>query len=288
MNVIEKRKDKKKKKDAPKKKVNKDDLENKSKLSRKAYEAELSRLHAELVKLQLYVKKKGLKIIVVFEGRDAAGKGGVIKRITERVSPRVFRVEALPAPTEREKTQMYAQRYIRRFPAAGEIVLFDRSWYNRAGVERVMKFCTKDEYERFLEEAPVFESWMVESGIQLIQYWFDISMEEQERRFQARIDDPRKVWKLSPMDIESFKRWYEYSRARDDMLGATHTGWAPWNIVPADNKRRARLNCISHFLSQIPYKKLTRDKVKFGKRSMKGRYDDQASIAQDSSIPGKY
>jgi polyphosphate kinase 2 len=285
---MEKRKDKKKKKDAPKKKVDKDDLENKSKLSRKAYEAELSKLHAELVKLQLYVKKKGLKIIVVFEGRDAAGKGGVIKRITERVSPRVFRVEALPAPTEREKTQMYAQRYIRRFPAAGEIVLFDRSWYNRAGVERVMKFCTKDEYERFLEEAPLFERWMVDSGIKLIKYWFDIGMQEQERRFQARIDDPRKVWKLSPMDIESFKRWYEYSRARDDMFAATHTGWAPWNIVNADNKRRARLNCISHFLSQIPYKKLARDKVKFGTRSMKGRYDDQASIAQYSFIPEKY
>jgi polyphosphate kinase 2 len=262
--------------------------EQKAKLSRKVYEAELAKLHAELVKLQLYVREKGLKIIVVFEGRDAAGKGGVIKRITERVSPRVFRVEALPAPTDREKTQMYAQRYIRRFPAAGEIVLFDRSWYNRAGVERVMKFCTKREYERFLEEAPTFERWMVESGIQLIKYWFDISMEEQERRFQARIEDPRKVWKLSPMDIESFKRWYDYSRARDDMLAATHTGWAPWYIVRADNKRRARLNCISHLLSLIPYKNLPREKVKFGKRNLKGQYDDQASIAQFSFVPEKF
>ena len=262
--------------------------EHKRKLSRKEYEAELFKLHAELVKLQLFVKQKGLKIIVVFEGRDAAGKGGVIKRITERVSPRVFRVEALPAPTEREKTQMYEQRYIRRFPAAGEIVLFDRSWYNRAGVERVMKFCTKDQYERFLEDTPVFERWMVESGIQLIKYWFDISMEEQERRFQDRIDDPRKIWKLSPMDVESFKRWYDYSRARDDMLAATSTDWAPWHIVHADNKRRARLNCISHLLSLVPYKKMPREKVKLGKRDMKDRYDDQKSIAQFRFIPEKF
>ncbi len=258
------------------------------KLSRKAYEAELAKLHAELVKLQLYVKEKGLKIVVVFEGRDAAGKGGVIKRITERVSPRVFRVEALPAPTDREKTQMYVQRYIRRFPAAGEIVLFDRSWYNRAGVERVMNFCTKDEYEAFLDKAPTFERWMVEAGIQLIKYWFDISKAEQERRFQARIDDPRKVWKLSPMDVESFKRWYDYSRARDDMLAATHTDWAPWYIVRADNKRRARLNCISHLLSLIPYKKLSRKKVDLGKRGEKGKYDDQASIAQYNFVPQVY
>jgi len=281
-------KKKEKKKSKNKNKANKTSHEHKAKLSRNEYEAKLSKLHAELVKLQKWVIEKGLKIVVIFEGRDAAGKGGVIKRITERVSPRVFRVEALPAPTEREKTQMYGQRYIRRFPAAGEVVLFDRSWYNRAGVERVMKFCTKDEYERFLKDTPAFERWMVESGIQLIKYWFDISMEEQERRFQGRIDDPRKVWKLSPMDVESFKRWYDYSRARDDMLAATHSVWAPWNIVHADNKRHARLNCISHFLSQIPYKKLTREKVKFGKRSMKGKYDDQASIAQYSFVPEKY
>jgi polyphosphate kinase 2 len=277
-----------KKKSKAKKKIDKVDPEHKKKLSRKEYEAELFKLQAELVKLQYYVKKKGLKIVVVFEGRDAAGKGGVIKRITERVSPRVFRVEALPAPNEREKTQMYGQRYIQRFPAAGEVVLFDRSWYNRAGVERVMKFCTKDEYERFLREAPVFERWMFESGIQLIKYWFDISMDEQERRFQARIDDPRKIWKLSPMDVESFKRWYDYSRARDDMLAATSTGSAPWYIVHADNKRRARLNCISHFLSLIPYEKLPREKVKLGKRDIKGKYDDQKSIAQFRFIPEKY
>jgi len=281
-------KKKEKKKSKNKNKANKTIHEHKAKLSRNEYEAELSKLHAELVKLQNWVTEKGLKIVVIFEGRDAAGKGGVIKRITERVSPRVFRVEALPAPTEREKTQMYGQRYIRRFPAAGEVVLFDRSWYNRAGVERVMKLCTKEDYERFLKDTPAFERWMVESGIQLIKYWFDISMEEQERRFQGRIDDPRKVWKLSPMDVESFKRWYDYSRARDDMLAATHSGWAPWNIVHADNKQRARLNCISHFLSQIPYKKITREKVKFGKRSMKGKYDDQKSIAQFRFIPEKY
>jgi polyphosphate kinase 2 len=277
-----------KKKSKIKKKVDKVNYERKGKLSRKKYEAELFKLHAELVKLQHWVKEKGLKIVVIFEGRDAAGKGGVIKRITERVSPRVFRVEALPAPTEREKTQMYGQRYIRRFPASGEIVLFDRSWYNRAGVERVMKFCTKDEYERFLQDTPMFERWMVDSGIQLIKYWFDISMEEQERRFQARMEDPRKIWKLSPMDVESFKRWYEYSRARDDMLAATSSGWAPWFIVHADNKKRARLNCISHFLKQIPYKKLPRDKVKLGKRDLKGKYNDQKSIAQFRFIPEKY
>ena len=277
-----------KKKSKNKNKVNKSFHEHKAKLSRDEYEHKLSKLHAELVKLQNWVTEKGLKIVVILEGRDAAGKGGVIKRITERVSPRVFRVEALPAPTEREKTQMYGQRYIRRFPAAGEVVLFDRSWYNRAGVECVMKFCTKDEYERFLQDTPMFERWMVESGIQLIKYWFDISIEEQERRFQDRIDDPRKIWKLSPMDVESFKRWYDYSRARDDMLAATSTGWAPWHIVQADNKRRARLKCISHLLSLVPYKKLPREKVKLGKRDMKGTYDDQKSIAQFRFIPEKY
>ena len=277
-----------KKKSANKKKLDKSSSKANAKLSNKEYEAELFKLHAELVNLQHWVKAKGLKIVVVFEGRDAAGKGGVIKRITERVSPRVFRVEALPAPSEREKTQMYAQRYIRRFPAAGECVLFDRSWYNRAGVERVMKFCNKEEYERFLNYTPIFERWMIDSGIQLIKYWFDISMDEQERRFQARIDDPRKIWKLSPMDVASFKRWYDYSRARDDMLAATSTGWAPWYIVPADNKRRARLNCISHLLSMIPYKKLSREEVQLGKRSMKGRYDDKGSISQFRFIPEKY
>ena len=277
-----------KKKSKNKNKVNKSSSEANAKLSKKEYEAELFKLHAELVNLQHWIKVKGLKIVVVFEGRDAAGKGGVIKRITERVSPRVFRVEALPAPSEREKTQMYAQRYIRRFPAAGECVLFDRSWYNRAGVERVMKFCTKKEYERFLNYVPIVERWMVDSGIQLIKYWFDIGMQEQERRFQARIDDPRKIWKLSPMDVASFQHWYDYSRARDDMLAATNTGWAPWYIVPADNKRRARLNCISHLLSLIPHKKLPREVVKLGKRNLKGRYDDKESISQFGTIPQKY
>ena len=277
-----------KKKSKNKKNANRSSNETNDRLSRKKYEAELFKLHAELVNLQHWIKVKGLKVVVVFEGRDAAGKGGVIKRITERVSPRVFRVEALPAPTEREKTQMYAQRYIRRFPAAGEIVLFDRSWYNRAGVERVMQFCTRKDYERFLNYTPIFEQWMIDSGIQLIKYWFDISMDVQERRFRARMEDPRKIWKLSPMDVASFKRWYEYSRARDDMLAATSTDWAPWYIVPADNKRRARLNCISHLLSMIPYKKLPRQAVRLGKRSMKGQYDDQESISQFRFIPEKY
>jgi polyphosphate kinase 2 len=255
------------------------------KLSNKEYEAELFKLHAELVKLQYWVKEKGLKIVVVFEGRDAAGKGGVIKRITERVSPRVFRVVALPAPSEREQTQMYAQRYIQHFPAAGEVVLFDRSWYNRAGVERVMQFCSKKQYEEFLHYTPIVEQSMVNSGILLIKYWFDVSMEEQERRFRARIEDPRKVWKLSPMDVESFKRWYDYSRARDAMLAATSTDYAPWYLVRADDKKRARLNCISHFLSQVPYKELPRPEIKLGKRDTKGKYDDTASIADFALVP---
>ena len=260
----------------------------KKKLSTKEYEAEIYKLHAELVKLQRWVQEKGVRAIVVFEGRDAAGKGGVIKRLTERVSPRVFRVTALPAPSEREKTQMYLQRYMAHFPAAGEIVIFDRSWYNRTGVERVMNFCTKDEYERFLEYAPIFERAMVDSGIVLIKYWFDVGMEEQERRFRARIEDPRKTWKLSPMDVESFDRWYDYSRARDDMLKYTSTEYAPWNIVRADSKKRARLNCISHLLSKFPYKDLPREKVKLGKRSTKGSYDDEAVIEQFGTVPEKY
>jgi len=260
----------------------------KTKLSNKEYEAEIFKLHAELVKLQYWVKEKGLRVIVVFEGRDAAGKGGVIKRITERVSPRIFRVVALPTPTDREKSQYYPQRYIQHFPAAGEVVIFDRSWYNRAGVERVMKFCTKKQYEDFLRYAPLFERALTDSGILLIKYWFDVSMDEQERRLKGRVDDPRKTWKLSPMDVASFKRWYDYSRARDDMIKATHTGYAPWHIVQADDKKRARLNCISHLLSQIPYKELPLEKVTFGKRSMRGKYDDEASIAEFSFIPEKY
>jgi polyphosphate kinase 2 len=258
------------------------------KLSNKEYEAEISKLHAELVKLQYWVQEKALRIIVVFEGRDAAGKGGVIKRLTERVSPRVFRVVALPTPSEREKTQLYAQRYIEHFPAAGEIVIFDRSWYNRAGVERVMGFCTKQEYVRFLQYTPFFEQMIKESGIQLIKYWLDTSMEEQERRFKDRIDDPRKIWKLSPMDVESYRRWYDYSEARDDMLLATDTDYAPWYIVPADDKKCARLNCISHFLSLIPYEDVTPKKVKLGERNMANKYDDQLSSEEKRFIPQKY
>jgi len=258
------------------------------KLSGKEYEAELERLQGELVKLQYWVKDKGLKIIVVFEGRDAAGKGGVIKRITERVSPRVFKVVALPAPTEREKTQMYVQRYMTHFPAAGEVVLFDRSWYNRAGVERVMGFCTDDEYARFIRMVPLYERAIVDNDILLVKYWFDVSMEEQARRFQDRIDDPRKIWKLSPMDTESYQRWYDYSRARDAMLAASDTDHAPWYIVPSDDKKRARLNCISHLLGLVPYKELAREKVKLGKRSRKGRYDDQATLDGRRIIPQKY
>jgi len=204
------------------------------------------------------------------------------------VSPRVFRVVALPAPSEREKTQLYMQRYIPHFPAAGEVVLFDRSWYNRGGVERVMEFCTRQQYEKFLLNTPIFERAITDAGIILIKYWFDVSMEEQGRRFRRRIDDPRKTWKLSPMDVESFRRWYDYSRARDDMLAATHTESAPWHLVQADDKKRARLNCISHLLSQIPYQELPRDKVTLGKRNMKGSYDDQASIAEFGFIPEKY
>ena len=260
----------------------------KNKLSTKEYEAELERLQGELVKLQFWVRETGAKVIIVFEGRDAAGKGGVIKRITERVSPRVFRVVALPAPTEREKTQLYFQRYIKHFPAAGEIVLFDRSWYNRAGVERVMGFCTDHEYERFMKTAPEVERALGENDILLIKYWFDVSMDEQQRRFQDRIDDQRKKWKLSPMDTESFSRWFDYSRARDAMFEATDTDDYPWYIVPSDSKKRARLNCISHLLSQIPYKELSRPKVKLGKRNLKVQYDDQASLKGRHFIPAKY
>ncbi|MDJ0682544.1 MAG: polyphosphate kinase 2 [Xenococcaceae cyanobacterium MO_167.B52] len=258
------------------------------KLSNKEYEAEITKLHAELVKLQYWVQKQGLKVIVVFEGRDAAGKGGVIKRITERVSPRVFRVVALPTPSEREKSQMYIQRYMQHFPAAGEVVIFDRSWYNRAGVERVMGFCTKKEYVRFLQYVPGFEHFIRESGIILIKYWLDTSMKEQERRFKQRIEDPRKIWKLSPMDVESYRRWYDYSQARDDMLLATDNDDSPWYIVPADDKKRARLNCISHFLSLIPYEDVTPEKVELGERDMTNKYDDTLSPEGKHFIPQKY
>ena len=245
-----------------------------AKLKNKDFESELAKLEAELVKLQFWVQRKGLKVVVIFEGRDAAGKGGVIKRITERVSPRVFRVVALPAPTEREKSQMYVQRYIAHLPAAGEVVIFDRSWYNRAGVERVMGFCTEEEVTRFLELCPGWERAIVQSGIILIKYWFEVSQQEQTRRFQARIDDGRKIWKLSPMDLESHRRWYDFSRARDDMLLATDTSFAPWYIVNADDKRRARLNCIAHLLSVIPYQAVKREKVKLSVRQKPHGYTE--------------
>ncbi len=236
------------------------------KLKRKEYEKQLAKLHVELVKLQEWVKHKGLKVCVVFEGRDGAGKGGTIKAITERVSPRVFRVIALPAPTEREKSQMYVQRYLPHFPAAGEVVIWDRSWYNRAGVERVMNFCSEEAVKRFLQLTPDFEKVMVQDGIVLLKYWLEVGMEEQTRRLEARINDGRKIWKLSPMDVESYSRWYDYSRARDEMFQATDTAWAPWYVVRSDDKRRARLNTIGHLLSSIPYKKVRRDAVKLPKR----------------------
>jgi len=279
---------KKHKKSAAEKQAGKSAGNTPKKLSNKDYEAELERLQGELVKLQLWVVEKGLKVIIVFEGRDAAGKGGVIKRIMERVSPRVFRLIALPAPTDREKTQLYVQRYLGHFPAAGEIVMFDRSWYNRAGVERVMGFCSDYEYERFMRMTPPVEKALLDNDIILIKYWFDVSMDEQQRRFQDRIDDERKQWKLSPMDTESFNRWYDYSRARDAMFEATDTEWAPWHIVPSNDKKRARLNCISHLLSQIPYKKLPRPRVKLGKRNLKDKYDDDASLEGRHLIPQKY
>ena len=258
-----------------------------AKLKNKEFESQLAKLEAELVKLQFWVKSKGLKVVVVFEGRDAAGKGGVIKRIVERVSPRVFRVVALPAPTEREKSQMYVQRYIPHMPAGGEVVIFDRSWYNRAGVERVMGFCTEQEVARFLELCPVWERAMVESGIILIKYWFEVSQEEQTRRFLSRINDGRKIWKLSPMDLESHKRWYDYSRARDEMLVATDTPFAPWYIVNADDKRRARLNCISHLLSLIPYKESKREPVKLPKRQKSHGYVEPRN-RRYNVVPGVY
>ena len=234
------------------------------------------------------MRKTGAKVIIVFEGRDAAGKGGVIKRITERVSPRVFKVIALPAPSEREKSQLYIQRYLSHFPAAGEVVMFDRSWYNRAGVERVMGFCTDHEYQRFMRLAPRFERTLADNGILLIKYWFDVSMDEQQRRFQDRIDDERKQWKLSPMDTESFNRWYDYSRARDAMFEGTDTDDVPWYVVPSDDKKRARLNCISHLLNTIPYKELPRPKVKLGKRDLKGKYDDETPLKTRRTVPAKY
>jgi polyphosphate kinase 2 len=259
-----------------------------TKLKRKEFEKELEKLQAELCKLQEWVKAKGLRVLIIFEGRDAAGKGGTIKAITERVSPRVFRVVALPAPSDREKSQLYMQRYIPHLPAAGEVVIFDRSWYNRAGVEYVMGFCTKEQHQRFLDLCPVMEKFIVDGGIKLIKIWLEVSDEEQKRRFEARIEDPRRQWKLSPMDLPSRSKWFEYSRARDLMLEATDTDHAPWSILRSDDKKRARLNCIAHILSLIPYKDLPREKVKLPKRSEKGAYDDQASIAGRRFVRERY
>jgi polyphosphate kinase 2 len=244
-------------------------------MTRREYEAQMRVLHGELVALQEWVKGTGAKICVVFEGRDTAGKGGTIKRITERVSPRVFRVVALPTPTEREKSQMYMQRYVAHFPAAGEVVIFDRSWYNRAGVERVMGFCTPGETERFLQLVPAFEKAMADSGILLLKYWLEVSPDEQTRRLESRIHDPRKIWKLSDMDLKSYSRWYDYSRARDAMLAASDTAWAPWWIADADDKKRARLNIISHLLSQIPYKPPPHRDITLPRRQRSGGYQPQ-------------
>jgi polyphosphate kinase 2 len=261
---------------------------NHEKLKRKEYEAELRQLQNELCQLQDWVKETGERVVIVFEGRDAAGKGGTIRALTERVSPRVFRVVALAAPSEREKTQIYVQRYVPHFPAAGEIVIFDRSWYNRAGIERVMGFCTEDQYKKFLDLCPLFEKNVVDNGIRLFKYWLEVDDEEQKRRFEARISDPIRQWKLSNMDLPSRERWYEYSRARDAMLSATDTDFSPWHIVDSNDKRRARLNLISHFLSKIPYKKIKRDKVKLPDRNTKHKYDDNSTMTKRRWIDEKY
>jgi len=258
------------------------------KMKGKKYAKELRKLQGELCKLQDWVKHKGLRVIIVFEGRDAAGKGGTIRALTERVSPRVFRLVALPAPSDREKSQMYMQRYMQHFPAAGEIVIFDRSWYNRLGVEYVMGFATPEQHERFLKLCPQMEKYIVEGGVLLIKIWLEVSDKEQKRRFEARMEDPLRQWKLSPMDLPSRERWFDYSRARDMMLKATDTKHAPWHILLSDDKKRARLNCISHILKQIPYKKVPRDKVKLPKRSMKRAYDDQATLKGRKFIPQRY
>jgi polyphosphate kinase len=269
-----------------KKKKNKDSPN--SKLKRKTYEKELQRLQVKLCQLQEWVKHTGQRIIIIFEGRDGAGKGGTIKAITERVSPRLFRVVALPAPSNREKTQLYFQRYMQHFPAAGEIVVFDRSWYNRAGVERVMGFCTESQHEHFLALCPLVEKYLVNAGIRLVKFWLEVSNDEQEKRFLARIKDPLRQWKLSPMDLPARERWYDYSRARDSMLKATDTKYAPWYIVRSDDKKRARLNCIAHLISLIPYKRVPREQIKLPKRSKKGAYDDQASLQGRRIVPETY
>jgi polyphosphate kinase 2 len=284
-------KDKVKKAGKPKAAKSDDKVEEKSgdgRMKRSAYEKELHKLQVELCHLQEWIKLKGLRVIIAFEGRDAAGKGGTIKALTERVSPRVFRVIALPAPSDRQKSQMYLQRYMEHFPAAGEIVIFDRSWYNRAGVEHVMGFIDKKRYETFLELCPQIEQYIIDAGIILIKVWLEVGMKEQERRFAARVEDPLRQWKLSPMDIESYSRWYEYSRARDAMLEATDSKHAPWALVHTDDKRRGRLNCIAHILDQIHYKKPKRDRVKLPPRTSKKAYDDQASLKGRKFVAARY
>jgi len=261
---------------------------NTEKLKNKDYMKELRKLQAELCHLQEWVKLKGLRAIVIFEGRDAAGKGGTIKAITERVSPRVFRVAALPAPSDREKSQMYIQRFMEHFPAAGEVVIFDRSWYNRAGVEYVMGFCSKEQHSLFLDRCPEIEKYIVHAGIILIKVWLESSDDEQKKRFEARMEDPLRQWKLSPMDLPSRSKWFEYSRARDLMLDATDTEWAPWYVLRSDDKKRARLNCIAHILKLIPYKRVPREKVKLPKRNMKHAYDDQATLKNRKFVAEKY
>ncbi len=255
------------------------------KMRQKEYQHELRRLHGELVEMQEWVKASGAKVCVVFEGRDTAGKGGTIKAITERVSPRVFRIVALPAPTEREKSQMYVQRYLQHFPAAGEVVIFDRSWYNRAGVERVMGFCTDEEARRFLELVPAVEKAMVDSGIVLVKYWLEVSPDEQTRRLESRIDDPRKIWKLSDMDLQSYARWDDYSRSRDEMFAASDTPWAPWYIAHSDDKKRARLNIITHLLDLIPYERPRKKKVTLPKRDIKDRAPQHGAAPPPREIP---
>ncbi|MBP1298469.1 polyphosphate kinase 2 [Bradyrhizobium elkanii] len=258
------------------------------KMKRKDYEKELQKLQVQLCHLQEWVRANNLRVIILFEGRDAAGKGGTIKALTEKVSPRVFRVVALPAPSDREKTQLFLQRYMQQFPAAGEIVIFDRSWYNRAGVEYVMGFCTPAEHKRFLSLCPQMEQYIIEGGIILIKLWLEVGMDEQERRFRARIDDPLRQWKLSPMDTESYRRWYDYSRARDLMFKATSSKHAPWNVIRSDDKRRARLNCIAFLLKTIPHGRVRRDKVKLPQRSNKGRYNDQAGLRGMTFVEERY
>jgi polyphosphate kinase 2 len=259
-----------------------------TKMKNKDYNKQLRKLQAELCKLQEWVKHKGLRVIILFEGRDTAGKGGTIRALTERVSPRVFRLVALPAPSDREKTQMYLQRYLTHFPAAGEIVIFDRSWYNRAGIEHVMGFCSKEQYESFLRLCPLFERVIIDNGIQLIKLWLEVGQDEQQRRMTARIDDPLRQWKLSPMDMKSWPLWYEYSRARDRMFEATDTNEAPWYVLRSDDKKRARLNGLSHIVGLIPYKGVAREKVRLPKRRTKHRYDDQASLKGKRFVSDTY